>query len=443
MRNVFDQYTQKENRLTHALATCLREDGALRRDFLSWATGKRQTRRGVEVLQQSLPGQRARLDEDEAERRGLPDICLADAAGWALLVESKVAAPASLDQVRRHRRTAERHRLLETTVLLLVANEPRWTPPTGVIVRTWSALYVWLADRKRPSHWVSRLIEFMETADAQWAAERYLKEGALTTFAGIPFARSDAEYGYTQAKRVLELLRKELVKNEPLRQRLGVDSANPGRGAITGRQSETVWDFLGLREAKQAGAFTRFPHLTLGLTADRLEAYVTVPNGVAATVRRRLAGNSFDEFETLIRTVTERLLKAIRKAPGAAPRIVVVQRRYSSQRADPTMDCLLRFDPRTAIPVAAEVKLQSQWLRATHDALRRKVSNLQFQIGVDFPYRSCRKVASTDIVDVVADVWLACAPLIAICRGQEPHQALTSPRPAAKPVQGKRARKSA
>lgn len=131
MRNVFDQYTQKENRLTHALATCLREDGALRRDFLSWATGKRQTRRGVEVLQQSLPGQRARLDEDEAERRGLPDICLADAAGWALLVESKVAAPASLDQVRRHRRTAERHRLLETTVLLLVANEPRWTPPTG------------------------------------------------------------------------------------------------------------------------------------------------------------------------------------------------------------------------------------------------------------------------------------------------------------------------
>ena len=34
MRNLFDQYTQQENRLTHALAVCLNEDRSLLGAFL-------------------------------------------------------------------------------------------------------------------------------------------------------------------------------------------------------------------------------------------------------------------------------------------------------------------------------------------------------------------------------------------------------------------------
>ena len=265
---------------------------------------------------------------------------------------------------------------------------------------------------------MTRLIEFMEIAEARWAADGYLKEGALTTFAGVPFAKAETEYEYAQAKRVLGLLREVLIRHDGLEKQLGMDPDNPGRGAITGKKSEAVWDFIGLRESKRGGAFTKCPHLTLGLTAARLEAYVTVPNGVAKEIRDRLAGRSYDEFETLIRTVSVGLLKALRKTPGAVPRIVMVQRRYPSQRAEPLLDCLLRFDPRTAISTSSsEVKPQVQWLRAAHDALRCKKSNLQFQIGVDFPYRACRKVASAEIADVVAEVWLACAPLISACRG--------------------------
>ena len=36
MRNVFDQYSQTENKLTHALACCLHEDVDLLRDFAGW-----------------------------------------------------------------------------------------------------------------------------------------------------------------------------------------------------------------------------------------------------------------------------------------------------------------------------------------------------------------------------------------------------------------------
>ena len=37
MRNIFDQYSHPENRLTHALASCLAEDRKLLRRFVGWA----------------------------------------------------------------------------------------------------------------------------------------------------------------------------------------------------------------------------------------------------------------------------------------------------------------------------------------------------------------------------------------------------------------------
>ena len=36
MRNLFDQYDQPENRLSHALAVCLNEDRRLLTKFLAW-----------------------------------------------------------------------------------------------------------------------------------------------------------------------------------------------------------------------------------------------------------------------------------------------------------------------------------------------------------------------------------------------------------------------
>ena len=40
MRNLFDQYDQPENRLSHALAVCLHEDRTLLRGFLAWIGAK-------------------------------------------------------------------------------------------------------------------------------------------------------------------------------------------------------------------------------------------------------------------------------------------------------------------------------------------------------------------------------------------------------------------
>jgi hypothetical protein len=90
MRNVFDQYTQPENRLTHALISALSEDRQLLRRFVGWAARQRVARSApLEIIEQGLPGERADTEE-EAEKRGLPDACIYQGDDWALLIESKI-----------------------------------------------------------------------------------------------------------------------------------------------------------------------------------------------------------------------------------------------------------------------------------------------------------------------------------------------------------------
>lgn len=55
MRNLFDQYNQPENRLSHALAVCLDEDRRFLREFLAWVGVKPPVRvADLTVIEQSL-----------------------------------------------------------------------------------------------------------------------------------------------------------------------------------------------------------------------------------------------------------------------------------------------------------------------------------------------------------------------------------------------------
>ncbi len=126
MRNIFDQYSQPENRLTHALVSCLAGDPRLLRKFVRWATGDSvPAGRRLEVLEQRLPGQEEVADEAEAERRGLPDAWIHDGKGWALIIESKIESPLKRDQLDRHRRVAERRGFSDVHLVALVVDRPK------------------------------------------------------------------------------------------------------------------------------------------------------------------------------------------------------------------------------------------------------------------------------------------------------------------------------
>lgn len=414
MRNVFDQYTQPENRLTHALVSALSEDRQLLRQFTRWATQRRVERAvPLEIIEQSLPGERMAAEED-AEKRGLPDACIYQGNDWVLLIESKVASPLHAEQLYRHFRTASRRGFQNITLLVLDVDRTNRALPDGTTLRKWSEVYAWLITKSSRSDWAKRAADYFVVAENRLVEEGYMKEGTLTTFSGIPF-REGEPYNYPEAKRLIKLAMDELRKNRALIRDLGMDPKGTGRGSITGKDGVSVWDFLRLKGSKQNKPFTNSPHLTLSIEADRVSVIVTVPHGIETEMRRNLVELGYDGFQELLENVNLRLLRALRKAPGASPWVTVVQRRYPTQRSPAIFDARIEYDLRTASLAKAKgskVRPQPQWLKATYDALCKKRSNLQVAVGAIFPYRTCPATKDQKIVDHVANVWLACKPLL-------------------------------
>src|SRR6187401_1697200 len=91
MRNIFDQYSSAENRVTHALMTALHEDRKLLGSFLRQVVGVAPPTdpRNLSLLEQQYPEEQE-VSEAEAERRGIPDGWIFDDNGWCTVIESKV-----------------------------------------------------------------------------------------------------------------------------------------------------------------------------------------------------------------------------------------------------------------------------------------------------------------------------------------------------------------
>ena len=413
MRNVFDQYEQPENRLTHALLSSLDADRHLLAAFVRWVTGKKRPMRQLVVHEQSFPdGDETDADADEG--RGLPDGCISDGSGWALLIESKLTNRWDVGQLRRHRGTAARRGLPDCTILCLTVGRSNQTVPSQCVARQWTEVYAWLR-QQAGSEWARRCEHYFEIAEARLTAGNRLSGGALTMFTGIPFNVAEP-YSYPQAKRILGLMRERLLHHAELRRTLDVNPDNPGLGAIKGTKGRSVWNYIALMGLRDR-YFTQYPHLTLSIHDDHLSSTFTVPNSVLPRLRRAILGASFEEFEARIEEVVGGISAVDGMAKGMRPVIVVVQRHFASQSAPASCDAMLHFDPRTAVTVKRGhdkgVKMQPQWLELAYEVFDHRHSNMQFQIGAEFPYDRCAAVKSPAITDAVAAVWMACAPMLA------------------------------
>jgi hypothetical protein len=422
MRNLFDQYKHPENRLTHALMTSLDEDRALLGRFIKWATDKPAPvpTSKLHVLEQSLPNEdESEVEEDEEENdlesEGLPDGCIHDGNGWALLIESKIEASLTSKQLQSHRRSAKNHDLTNVDLLALAVNRSKYSHIADATVKQWTDLYTWLKDQERKSEWAKRLIAYMEVLEAKLPNEGYLKDGTLTVFTGIPFGK-DKQYSYSEAKRVLRLAMDELRMRHDLQRELGIDGERPSRAQITGRDSPHVWNFLWLAKAKGTENFRKYPHLGLGIHSEYLHALLIVPNEIRTEFRRNLLDGGVDGFRSLFESVLTRFSRSLGGVDGAFPWVEIVQRRYPARRSVPFVDAKLEFDLRTGFDPSYRwdkcAKKQGEWLDTTYNALYRRRSNLQLAVGAKFPYgvRSC--VNDVAVLDHIANAWLACKPLI-------------------------------
>lgn len=328
------------------------------------------------------------------------------------MIESKVAAKLTRDQLQRHLRTAHNRDYQNPRILALTAKSESVPDMPELICRTWASLYTWLGGQIN-ALWPARLLSYMEILEAQMVEEGYLREGALTEFRGIPFGR-EYPYSYLEAKRLLTLALDELRKDRVLIKQLGVDPGNPGRGAITGKAASGVWDYLGLKAHRKFTAHTQFPHLTLSLTSRHMAIVVTVPNAADRRVRGALLGTAQSDFSAHLKEVCtqlDRLTRQIKGLKAAKPWMEIRQRHYPSQRSEPVLDGELNFDLRAAVGRSRGVKNQPQWLAAGYELLANKRSNIQWSIGLNVPYDRCPALKRRGALRVISGTWLALKPL--------------------------------
>lgn len=409
MRNLFDQYVQPENRLTHALVCALDADRALLTPFLHWA-GARDIPpvRQLRITEQQVPGELVSGDEEEG--RGLPDASVFSDAGWALLVEAKVQAGVSPGQLRRHIATARRYGFETPFLLLISVDDPPSQMPARASHRAWRELYSWFRQRAEISVWARTFTTYMEAFESRMISLDYSIRGTITMFDGLRFDE-DNPYTYREGKRLIRLLGDELEKRKDLH-KIGVDPRGTRRDAITGRSGRGVWDFLPLRAARGASSFTAFPHLTLSLRQTEAEAAITIPNGVRGGFRTRLREVGEDGFVKLLETVEKRLRPIVGRSIGSKSLVYALQRHYRSQRSGGEMDARLDVDLRTILPgKRREAKFQPEWMRAIYEVATRKRSNIQMGLVVRFRY-SCPLVRSPAAVDLFAEAWTAMSPIL-------------------------------
>jgi hypothetical protein len=410
VRNIFDQYNQQENRLTHALAVCLNEDRALLRRFLARVAARPPEGARLVLGEQALPGDAPETDE-HAERKGLPDIVIHDDAGWCLVIESKVQAALSRDQLERHKRTLRRRGFDRVECLALTKAGVR--VPRGAGSLTWPELYEWLGRSGRGSDWAERLRSYLRAAEVRLAQEEYLTEGTLTMFDGFPFSE-ESPYTYGEAKRLLNLATAQLKRDRSLK-KLGMDARGLGRGKITGRDAGHVWDYLSLRDRPTRGTFTSYPHLTVSMNAAYLGVAVTVPNGVVREVRQRLIALGSEGLVALNAKVLRRARRLVSR--GARVEAYAMQRHYRSQSSAGIVDAVVSFDLATSLPRGrGKVKHQPEWVGLLADLLRRKRSNVQFGYSVHLPWGT-RGLDSRASLGLIAQSWIAMKPLLDVVRG--------------------------
>jgi hypothetical protein len=409
MRNVFDHYSQAENQLTHALFTALDNDRSLLASFVKDICGSKHPKPSKLHLSVQRYPFAMHYAETEIEDRNIPDAWIFDDEGFAIVFEAKITATLTHVQLTGHKRVASKLGFDAAQFFTIVA-EDNTTLSHGWQELKWAEIYVWLRRKAKGSTWAKHAAEYFELLEARMLEQGKLGNAQITVFDG--FSTHEDGYSYLVAKSELRKAMQELRKDTRLVETLGMDPNDTGRGAITGKTEQRVWDYLAIDNGFNSASFTGFMHLTLGVHHDGVEAMVTVPNSLATLPKNALKALGLDGFRAICFEVLENLKPLLEDEPNAVPTMRSVQRRYPSQRSVPFLDAELEFDLRTAFNTDHPAKHQPQWFNALYEVFANKRSNCQFQIGMVFTYSSCESMNSAKSLKLLSKSWIACEPLI-------------------------------
>lgn len=412
LRNLFDQYSQEENRLTHSLLHTLSIEKKLLIDFMKFTIGKYpfNSKDTIFIGSQGRYGDEKRnIVSKKDKRESVPDAIIHDKDGTTcILIECKVTAGVKSDQLKRHLTLAKRYGIKKVILLLLSCDRK---PPVkihetirkygcDVYWRAWWEIYQWLGGYF--DHFiVKELREYMELLEAEIISRKESWEGMMTKFNGMPFGEGEP-YSYSRAKWCLNALVEELRNHEKLDSIYEIDKTK-GRGQITGRTSSTVWDYLPFAGGKDSN-FTNHPHLTFVIKPDWTQVQITLPNGAKSRYWNALREGGKDAFKEMLQSIHKRLGSSRPRQPSAVKLWVeVLQRHYRFQKDVGVKDGELYFDVDCLLEDGKfenRVKTSSAWLDALDTILaNRRKANTQIAIVARYDHVSGSVVGKPDFLD--------------------------------------------
>ncbi len=413
MRNIFDQYNQLENKLTHSLASCLNEDKNLLKNFLKkFCNNFFKNTFNLKIEEQTLPNDNFVISDDEGNK-GLPDALIYDDVK-CLIIESKVSSKLTKDQLMRHERTLSKRGFEFIKGIGLVVDIVPKVKLDNWKQITWNEIYSWAYKQKVKSDWAVKLTDYFRVLEYNMVEKEYLKEGSITEFTGIHFDHINP-YSYREGKRQLGLVMNKIRQNNNLNKDLNVNLSGKGRSGI--KKAGNVWDYLTFDTTEKEKSFTDEPHLTVGLNQDFVEGDLTIPYRIKGATKKNFYSLSWEDFKGIIYKVAVNYDNTFGKSNGYSPKIVMAQRRYPSQSSPAIHDARLEFDIRTAFKdissgLKPKQKYQEEWLRLVYEINNNKKSNLQFQIGASFFYNKNSFVNNKNADLVLSKSFFACKPLI-------------------------------
>jgi len=137
---------------------------------------------------------------------------------------------------------------------------------------------------------------------------------------------------------------------------------------------------------------------------------ITIPHGVAPTVRKRLANLGADGLTRLNGQIIKRARRNLLR--GGWVRAYAVQRHYLTQRSPAITDARMDFKLETSQPrKTGQVKRQPEWAELFAKLLHRKRSNIQFGYVVHLPWGT-KGLDSRESLRLIVENWQALKPLL-------------------------------
>lgn len=399
MRNIFDQYEQPENRLTHALACSLYKDHNLLKSFLfDLLQVPHRSINNLKVLTQSLPKHLencfTKPKESKDLNNGLPDIVIYDETGWCVFVEAKVASSICKKQIERHFKTLHQRGFKNPCGVVISVDSGQACIPE-CILENWKTVYKWLCKFYQASYWAKETKDYFEILEKKMNEENYLVTGTITDFMGIPFCK-DNPFNYIEGKRILKLMMDSLKRRKRFNPSLDVNY-NSARGGIS--DQKTVWDVLTLDPSGQK-RFEDVPHFTFGFTESTLRVMLTIPDKV-----NKSPLFSLEDICPLLSSMVLKLEEAGVNSDLYSPTMNLIQRHYPHRRKPPIIDGLFEFDLRTIPDIKnsgdCKVKKQKGWLDGFFSLYHNKSSNLQLQVGVVWSYQYLSTLEAESVLELV------------------------------------------